>query len=151
MAYQHFGRRLSIFLAAFAVLSLFAMQTASAAEDEAARQLYAKLCSKCHGLIQEDKLSWRPEYLLVPAVTLPLGPTLTGVYERPAGIIEGYLYSRAMKEMATGWVWDEDALDTWLASTQEFIRGSTMWLKVKEADRKVIIDYLKKYARYRKK
>jgi hypothetical protein len=30
-----------------------------------------------------------------------------------------------------GLVWDEDALDTWMTSTQEIVRGSTMWLKVK--------------------
>jgi cytochrome c2 len=51
--------------------------------------------------------------------------------------------------MATGWLWDNDALAAWLTNSQQFIRGSTMWLKVGEADRAVIIAYLKKYARYR--
>lgn len=123
--------------------------TALADADDEARELYAKTCSKCHGLIQEDRLSWRPEYLLVPAVTLPLGPTLSGIYLRPAGIIEDYPYSRAFREMATGWLWDEDALDGWLASSQDFVRGSTMYLKVDEPTRSKIIAYLKKYARYR--
>ena len=52
-----------------------------------ARDLYAKICSKCHSLIQEDKLSWRPGKLRVEAVTLLLGPTLPSVFGRPAGFI----------------------------------------------------------------
>ncbi|MDP6342757.1 MAG: hypothetical protein QF578_14195 [Alphaproteobacteria bacterium] len=129
--------------------SLAALPALAEGDDEA-RTLYAKVCSKCHGLIQEDKLSWRPENLYVPAVTLPLGPNLSGIYLRPAGSIEGYPYSRAFRELATGWVWDEDALDTWLTSSQEFVRGSTMYLKVKQPTRGKIIAYLKKYARYKK-
>lgn len=140
--------------ALLAALTLAALPTsgippAQADEDDAARALYVKVCSKCHGLLQEDTLSWRPETLLVPAVTAPLGPTLNGIYLRPAGIIEGYAYSRAFRAMATGWVWDEDALDGWLTSSQDFIRGSTMWLKVEDARRGKIITYLKTYARYR--
>ena len=123
--------------------------SAYADEDAAARALYAKTWSKCHGLIVEDKLSWTPDNLLVPAVTLPLGPSLTGIYLRPAGTIEGYAYSRAFREMATGWVWDEDALEGWLTSTQDFVRGSTMFLRVAQPARGQIIGYLKKYARYK--
>lgn len=128
----------------------FLWLTAAVADDaEAGRELYVTTCSKCHGLIVEDKLSWTEDTLFVPAVTLPLGPTLSGVYLRPAGIIEGYAYSRALRELASGWVWDEDTLDGWLTSTQEFIRGSTMFLKVEQPARGQIIAYLKRYAEYR--
>lgn len=118
-------------------------------DAEAGRELYVKTCSKCHGLIVEDKVSWRLENLVVPAVTMPLGPPLSGIYLRPAGIMEGYRYSKAFRAMATGWVWDEDALDGWLTSSQEFIRGSTMFLRVDQPDRGQIIAYLKRYAPYR--
>ena len=122
---------------------------AALADDaEAGRELYVETCSKCHGLIVEDKVSWRPETLMVPTVTMPLGPPLSGVYLRPAGIMEGYAYSKALRAMATGWVWDEDALDGWLTSSQEFIRGSTMFLKVGQPARGEIIAYLKRYAEY---
>ena len=48
------------------------------------------------------------------------------------------------------WVWDEESLDLWLISSQAFIRGSTMFLKVEDADvRQKIIGYLKKYAQYK--
>ena len=70
-----------------------AMSTAALADDaEAGRELYVLKCSKCHGLLTEDKLSWRHENFFVKAVTLPLGPSLTGSYLRPAGIIKGYKY-----------------------------------------------------------
>ena len=129
-----------------------AMSTAALADDaEAGRELYVLKCSKCHGLLTEDKLSWRHENFFVKAVTLPLGPSLTGSYMRPAGIMEGYKYSRAFRERATanGWVWNDAALEIWLASSQVFIRGSTMFLKVDQPDRGNIIAYMKKYARYK--
>jgi cytochrome c2 len=129
-----------------------AMSTAALADDaEAGRELYVQTCSKCHGLLTEDKLSWRHENFFVKVVTLPLGPSLSGSYLRPAGIMEGYKYSRAFRERAAanGWVWDDAALEIWLASSQVFIRGSTMFLKVDQPDRGNIIAYLKKYARYK--
>ncbi|MDP6515860.1 MAG: c-type cytochrome [Alphaproteobacteria bacterium] len=118
------------------------------ADDEAARELYLKTCSKCHGRVAGD-VSLRPEDLLVYVVTMPLGPPLRNVYGRPAGSFGTYPYSEAMKEIATGWKWDEEALDLWFTSSQDMIRGSTMFLKMKKAEeRKTIIDYLKKYAPY---
>ena len=65
-------------LRAVAVLLAFLLSGAAAASDEAARALYVKTCSKCHGLLQEDAQSWRRGTMVLPAVTLPLGPTLLG-------------------------------------------------------------------------
>jgi cytochrome c len=128
---------------------LAAASPALADDAEDGRPLYAKTCSKCHGLIAEDKLSWTPEALLQQAVTMPLGPPLTGVFGRPAGIMPDYPYSRAFRALATGWVWDRDALDVWLTSSQDFARGSTMFLRVKQPTRGKIIAYLERYARYK--
>jgi cytochrome c2 len=128
------------------------MNTAALADDaEAGREPYVKTCSKCHGLITEDKLSWRQENFFIKVVTLPLGPSLSGSYMRPAGIMKGYKYSRAFRGRAdaNGWVWSDAVLELWLMSSQEFIRGSTMFLKVDQPDRGNIIAYLKKYARYK--
>ena len=114
-------REASLRLACVMVLacSVVSSRTALADDAEAGRELYVETCSKCHGLIVEDKVSWRPENLVVPAVTMPLGPPLSGVYLRPAGIMAGYAYSKALRAMATGWVWDAAALDGWVTSTQE--------------------------------
>jgi cytochrome c2 len=131
-----------------------AISTAVLAGDaEAGREPYVNTCSKCHGLVTEDKVSWRRQNFFIKVVTLPLGPSLSGSYMRPAGIMEGYKYSRALRGRAdaNGWVWNDAALELWLMSSQEFIRGSTMFLKVDQPDRGNIIAYLKKYARYKPK
>jgi cytochrome c2 len=139
-------------VAPMVALACFALgATAGWADDaEDGRELYIKTCTKCHGLITEDAVSWTPEALLNQAVTMPLGPPLSGVYMRPAGIMEGYPYSRAFRSaLENPWVWDEDALNGWLTSTQDFIRGSTMFLKVEDEPRAKIIAYLKRYATYK--
>ncbi len=120
-------------------------------DAEEGRDHYVLLCSKCHGNISEDALSWRPEALFHQAVTMPLGPPLTGVYGREAGTMPNYPYSNAFKAaIENPWAWDEDSLDGWLLSTQDFIRGSTMFLKVEDdAIRAQVIAYLKKYAQYK--
>lgn len=140
---------LACFFAAGWCLTAASLAYADDAED--GRPLYAKTCSKCHGLIAEDKVSWTPEALLQPAVTMPLGPPLTGVFGRPAGIMPDYPYSRVFRSLATGWVWDRDALDAWLTSTQDFARGSFMFLRVKQPTRGKIIAYLERYAQYHPK
>ncbi len=124
---------------------------AALAADEEARALYMDTCSKCHGGIAEDAISRRNAELLHYVVTMPLGPRLTGVYGREAGIMDNYPYSRGFRAMIENpWVWDEESLDLWLTSSQAFIRGSTMFLKVEDADvRQKIIGYLKKYAQYK--
>ncbi len=121
------------------------------AADEEARKLYIDTCSKCHGGIAENATSWRNENLLTFVVTMPLGPPMTGIYGRVAGTSEGYAYSKSFLAMAKNpWVWDEDSLDLWITNSQQFIRGSTMFLKVPNPeDRAKIIGYLKKYSQFR--
>jgi cytochrome c len=130
--------------------TVFGQVSTAYADDQEARDLYAHICSKCHGLITEDVLSMTQENLLVQTVTLPLGPSLSTIYGREAGIMDNYPYSKSFtKAIENPWTWDEDSLEGWLISTQDFIRGSTMFLKVEDADRAIIIAYLKKYAQYK--
>jgi len=137
--------------AAALAAALGAMAGPVLADDaEEGRDLYIETCTKCHGLVTEDALSWTPKNLTVQTVTMPLGPPLSTVYGREAGIIADYPYSRSFKKaIQNPWIWDEDSLDGWLTYTQNFIRGSTMFLKVEEPARGKIIAYLKKYARYK--
>ena len=141
----------TLFARALVAGSLIATASAARADDaEDGREHYVLLCSKCHGNITEDALSWRPEALFRQAVSMPLGPPLTGVYGREAGTMPNYPYSNAFTAaIENPWTWDEDSLDGWLVSTQDFIRGSTMFLKVEDdAIRGKVIAYLKKYAQY---
>jgi cytochrome c len=52
------------------------------------------------------------------------GPTLKGLFGRPAGSVSGFRYSRAMR--GAGIVWDAKALDDYLRSPQDFIPGNVM-------------------------
>ncbi len=62
-----------------------------------------KRCMACHTLDGKNKI----------------GPSLKGVVGSEAGKVEGFKYSKAMKE--SGIVWDEENLDKYLANPRTFI------------------------------
>jgi cytochrome c len=53
-----------------------------------------------------------------------VGPKIGGVLNRTAGSVEGFRYSRAMKN--SGIVWDEKSLDAYLAEPQKRVPGNLM-------------------------
>jgi cytochrome c len=71
------------------------------------------------------------------------GPTLKGLFGRPAGTILGFRYSRAMR--GAGIVWDAKALDDYLRSPQDFIPGNVMPFSgvADSAERAGLIVYLR--------
>jgi cytochrome c len=71
------------------------------------------------------------------------GPTLVGAFGRKAGAVGGFPYSEAM--LASGWVWDEQALDRFFADCRKALPGTRMiFVKMPDAqDRADIIAYLK--------
>jgi len=72
-----------------------------------------------------------------------VGPSLAGVFGAEAGTAEGFRYSDALK--ASGIVWDEEALDQYLANPRVFIPGNRMAFPGLrgEQDRADVIEYLK--------
>ena len=125
--------------------ALFLAPAASADELDlaAAREVFLHECFKCHGKIEAD-VALSPRHLLQPAVALPYGPTLLGVFDRPAGAIEDFKYSKAFLRKAPELVWDAETLDRWLAGTQKVIPGTVMFYKQTDpAIRATIIAYLK--------
>lgn len=73
------------------------------------------------------------------------GPILTGIVGRPAGEVEKYKYSKALKKQAeAGLIWDAPSLEAFLIKPKKFMKGTKMsfaGLK-KEKDRAAIIAYL---------
>jgi cytochrome c len=53
-----------------------------------------------------------------------VGPKLGGVLNRPAGSVEDFRYSRAMRNSRI--VWDEKSLDAYLAEPQKLVPGNLM-------------------------
>jgi cytochrome c len=72
-----------------------------------------------------------------------IGPSLYGVYGRPAASVEGYAYSPAMKNAKV--TWDDASLDKYLEAPLQMVRGGKMafpGLKDKK-QRDDVIAYLK--------
>lgn len=120
-------------LLALVLLATFSLgATAALAEgDPAAGKLVFRKCAACH---------------TVQAGRNRVGPSLAGIVGRPAGTVEGFKYSEAMKAFgAGGAVWDDAALDAYLANPKGFIKGNKMvFLGLKLAqERADVIAYLK--------
>ena len=78
------------------------------------------------------------------AVAMPYGPNLRGIVGRPAGTVEGYVYSETMLKTLKGMEWSEAALNVWLTDTQAWVPGVYMYYKQEDPEvRRKIIEYLK--------
>ncbi len=121
-------RRSNLIAALAAGVFALASHQALAEADLANGEKVFKKCKTCHSLEEGKK---------------KVGPHLAGLFGRTAGIVEGYKYSKAMKE--SGIVWDEETLDAYLTKPKDLVPKTKMafpGLK-KEQDRIDIIAYLK--------
>lgn len=74
-----------------------------------------------------------------------IGPHLDGIIGRVAGSMDGFKYSKAMREAGeSGLAWDTDALDSYLAKPRDFIKGNRMSYRGMSdpEDRRILIDWL---------
>ncbi|MDO6730642.1 c-type cytochrome [Marinovum sp. 2_MG-2023] len=77
------------------------------------------------------------------------GPMLTGIVGRAAGAVDGFRYSKALIAAAgDGLIWDERALDGFLAAPRDYLNGSKMVFAgiTNQEDRKAVIAYLKSHS-----
>lgn len=72
-----------------------------------------------------------------------VGPNLRGFWGKPAGHVENFKYSPALRD--SGVVWDEKTLDVWLTHPTTLIKGTTMAFigLPDKADRDALIAYLR--------
>jgi cytochrome c len=71
-----------------------------------------------------------------------IGPHLVGIFGRPAGSVEDFNYSNAMKE--SGVTWNEETIAAFLADPRGYIKGNRMALAgLKEEEIADLIAYLK--------
>ena len=80
-----------------------------------------------------------------------MGPNLWGIYGKQSGQVEGYRYSKWLKE--SGIIWDRESLHAWLSDRKtreeyfgkDVFKTKMMWTGIKkEEDMKSILDYLEK-------
>lgn len=122
--------RLAFVLLAFAVSPPAAAETETAGSGRDGAELYGA-CKGCHEI--GDGARNR------------VGPHLNDIHGRPAGSIEGFRYSTALKARgAAGLVWDDESLDRYLAKPRRFIPGNRMSFRGMEdtADRRALIAWL---------
>jgi cytochrome c len=82
-------------------------------------------CEACHSIDEND-----------------LGPRHRGVVGRPAGSVEDYAYSTALK--TSGLTWDEPTLDRWLTNPSALVPGTKMFFQISDAQNRAdIIAFLK--------
>ncbi len=86
-------------------------------------------CAVCHSVREGDNAR--------------VGPSVYGVYGRKAGAVDGFAYSKAMKESTV--VWTEETLNAFLEDPQGFMpRNRMAYPGDNDPDnRAAIIDYLK--------
>ncbi len=116
-----------------AVLSLFAAAAPALADGDAeGEKIYKKKCKTCHMIGEGAKNR--------------VGPLLTGIVGAPAGMVEGFKYSKALKaKKDEGLVWTEEELDAFLTKPKTYLKGTKMsFAGFKDAaDRASVIAYLK--------
>ena len=78
-----------------------------------------------------------------------MGPNLYGIFNSPAGQVEGYRYSEWLKE--SGIIWNRESLQAWLSDRKtreeyfgkKVFKTKMMWTGIKkEEDMNAILDYL---------
>ena len=93
----------------FGVTFLMSAGSALAADVDAGKKIFRK-CKACHTLKAGGKSA--------------IGPNLHGVVGRNAATVDGFKYSKVMKE--SGLVWDEATLTAYLTKPKEFLPGNKM-------------------------
>ena len=97
------------------VPTLFALLLTTApgvAQDVAAgAAMYAEQCANCHATAPGDNGT---------------GPSLAAIVGAPAGHVGGFTYSPAM--VASGKIWNDAALDAYLANPRAAVPGTRMKL-----------------------
>ena len=109
------------------ILIILTLSIANSADPVNGKKVFKK-CVACHSL-QEGKNK--------------IGPSLYNLLGRKAGSVEGYKYSKAMKNSDV--VWDEESLDKFLTKPRKFIKKTKMSFRgiKKKSLRDDIISYLK--------
>jgi len=110
---------------ALVLLSVAAPNNADAQQLDGER-LFRQRCASCHTLQPGQNR---------------VGPHLSGVAGRTAGQVDGARYSEALRR--SGIVWDDQALDRFLANPRQAVPGTTMPVAVPNAnERRAIVSYL---------
>lgn len=103
------NRNLMIAAALGIAVAVATPATAADGDAEAGAKIFKK-CKACHTIELGGKNK--------------IGPNLAGIFGRPAASIDGFKYSKALKN--SGIVWDEASIAEWLANPRTMLKGNKM-------------------------
>lgn len=107
----------SLRLATVLLLVSLPLNAFSAAGNPAkGRRVFATQCIACHTTTAENRIT---------------GPALLGVMGRPAGTLDGFAFSEALKK--SGLTWDAATMDKYLAAPTTVVPGTTMTMPLTSA------------------
>ena len=97
-------------------------------------------CVACHDITPVETGS-DTEFMLGK-----VGPSLFGLIDQPAGVVEGYRYSDDLRN--SGLIWDKQTLDRWIEEPAAVVPGTLMTYigMPDEADRRALIAYIESAA-----
>lgn len=108
------------------VMSVLMLANFAYADTKVSGEKVFKKCAACHSFTKNK-----------------IGPSLGNIIDEKAGSVEGFKYSKAMKNSDI--VWNDCSLDSFLKKPRKYIKGTKMrfiGLK-KKSDRDALIEYLK--------
>jgi cytochrome c len=123
-------------LATLAALTFAPLSAGAGQADPLKGEKLFKACKTCHQVGAEARNG--------------IGPHLDGLFGRPAGALDGFKYSGAMKERGTnGLVWTETTLDRYLEKPRGYVPGTRMSYRgmANAGERADVIAYLKALSR----
>ena len=108
------------------ILSVLMLTSVAHADNKISGEKVFKRCVACHSFTKTK-----------------IGPPLGNIFDKKAGFVNGFKYSKAMKNSDI--VWNDCSLDSFLKKPRKYIKGTKMrfiGLK-KKSHRDALIKYLK--------
>lgn len=96
----------------------------TAASAEPAADIDARLAAADPAMGQRQYIYCQACHSVDAGGAHKVGPNLHGIFGRPAGQAEGYVYSTVLRE--SGVTWDAAAMDKWLLNPAAMVPGTTM-------------------------
>ena len=108
------------------ILSVLLTISVAHADNKVSGEKVFKKCVSCHSFTKNK-----------------IGPSLGNIFGQKAGSVEGFKYSKAIKNSDI--VWDSWDLDSFLKKPRKYIKGTKMMFSglKKKSDRDALIKYLK--------
>jgi cytochrome c len=109
------------------IVLILALSSASGQAQSTGIELFNKRCGGCHALDRDKE-----------------GPRLGDVYGRPAGSVNSFQYSDALRNRNL--TWNDESLDKWLTDPEQLVPNNDMAFRLENSnERREIIGFLKQY------